>query len=174
MQVLPYTSAVSKIKDGDIVFMRNRGKISRIVQFLTRSNYSHVGIAFWARIGDNYRVMIIESQRGTKRRIQNLSVYADNDLDIVPAPTEFIMYEEQAFSELGIKKYNSIEAIYIGIREFIFKKIGWRLPHAKFSGEICSEFIARLLDLKDTTVSPQGLYEQLLDLGHDVAIQVRK
>lgn len=174
MQVLPYASAVSKIKDGDIVFMKNRGKVSRLVQFLTHSSYSHVGIAFWARIGDNYRVMIIESQRGTKRRIQNLSVYSDNDLDILPAPTEFMMYEEQAFSELGIKKYNSIEAIYIGIREFLFKTLKWRLPSAKFSGEICSEFIARLLELSNTDVSPQGLYEQLVDLGHNISIKVRK
>jgi hypothetical protein len=44
------------------------------------------------------------------------------------------------------------------------RKFNLRLPRISLDGEICSEFMARLIGLPDTNVSPQGLFTHLTSL----------
>ena len=175
LQPVTYAQARSQIQSGDIVFIRNRtGLISRIIQFATKSHYSHVGIAFWLTTGDARRLMMVEAQGGTDRRVLNLSYYENEQLDIVSAPKPWKDVDETALSKLGKVPYGYVEAIYVGIREFLLKYFNVNIPREKFPGEICSEFVAHVYELPESNISPQLLYEELLQQGCEVKIEVRK
>jgi hypothetical protein len=52
-----YEDVRSQIKNGDVLMYRGRSLQSRIIMFITRSNYSHAGIAGWW----NNRLMVMEA-----------------------------------------------------------------------------------------------------------------
>lgn len=173
-----YNNVRDNIKNGDIVFMRNRtGILPWIIRLFTSSNYSHVGIAFWVVVEDSRRLMIAETQGGVNRRILNLSYYATSDMDIVEGPVDWKVYYDVALHNLGDTKYGWMDAIYIGFREFVVKKFNIRLPLKNFYGEICSEYVGRLLVKGlpniQTSVSPQGLFEQICP-DNNPYIMIRK
>lgn len=173
-----YDQARDRIQNGDIVFIKNKsGILPWIIRLFTSSSYSHVGIAFWVTVEDTARLMIAETQGGVNRRILNLSYYASSEMDIVKAPVPWPLYFETALHHLGKEKYGWLDACYIGIREFFIKKLNIRLPIRNFYGEICSEYVARLLirGLPDIqpSVSPQGLFEQICP-NNDPYIMIRK
>ncbi len=57
VQILEYTQNRSKIKDGDVLMYKGRSLASRIIQLVTRSKYSHAGLAArW-----NERLMVLEA-----------------------------------------------------------------------------------------------------------------
>ncbi len=80
-------------QDGDIIFIRGvkNSFVQSVIMFFTDSPYSHVGIAFWAIINDSPRLMIVEAQGGSNRRIINLSFYNDGTLiDVIKAPMSWL------------------------------------------------------------------------------------
>lgn len=163
MLSLPYSEGRALIGNGDIVFVKGkRNFLARLIRFATRSHYSHAGIAFWANIGGRDRLMIVEAQGGTRRRILNLSFYSGSELVIVKAPRAWEEYQEEAVERIGKVEYGWTDAIYVGIRELFLKYFHIKLPRANFGGEICSEFIAKMLNLPEKNVSPQLLMEQLI------------
>lgn len=170
-----YEQARMHIDDGDIVFIRDKvGPLIRLIRFLTKSKYSHVGIAFWIETANRRRLMMVEAQGGSKRRVVNISYYDGDNYDIFAAPKEWNEVGEYALSKLNQVCYGYFEAAYVGIREFFLQYFNIKLPTADLHGEICSEFVARVYDLPEKNISPNLLLEQLIDLGYDYKIKVRK
>lgn len=166
------------IQSGDIIFVRNgRGFISRtvanIVRFFTKSNYSHAGIAFWIDVYDQKRLMVIEAQGGTKRRIVNISYYEKHNIDVIQRPEQWAQYIPRAIEKLGEARYGWYQAFYVGVREFLLQYFNIKLPAFNLPGEICSEFVADVYDLPEKRVSPQLLFEQLRALGLQERIRIR-
>lgn len=170
-----YRDARMHIENGDIVFIRDKvGPIANLIRFFTKSNYSHAGISFWIEVAGKQRLMMVEAQGGAKRRIVNISYYNNAHLDVFTAPKEWNDVGHYALDKLSKVQYGYFEAIYVGIREFLLKYFDVKLPSADLPGEICSEFIANIYQLPKKHISPQLLFEQLIELGYEVKIEVRK
>lgn len=163
MQSVTHEEVYSQINNGDVMFVANFNHIiSRLIQFATRSPYSHVAILFWVQIpGGDKRLMVIESQGGTTRRVQDFDFYCNYPLQIVAAPKDWMSYEATALEYIGQVNYGYFEAFYSGLRDFFFKYLGIKLPKKDFKGEICSEFVARCLGLPSEDVTPQDVFTEL-------------
>lgn len=170
-----YEEGRDRIRNGDIVFVSRSTIVAKVIRFVTNSQYSHVGIAFWATIVNKPRLMICEAQGRAKRRILNMSYYKDNDLDIVEPLVAFEQYSDMVLSRLGQVNYGWGDVIYVGIREFLLNNFNISIKARKFPGQICSELVAILNGLERTDVSPQRLFEILTKDNHcKVHTRIRK
>jgi len=173
MEQYSYEQGRELIKDGDIIFVRNSPTLtSKIIRFFTNSPYSHVGIAFWATIGGQQRLLVVEAQGGTKRRVVNMGFYSLLNVDVASSPRDWNEYAVDALESIGIQDYGWFEAGYVGLREVLLHYFNWALSSRDLPGEICSEFVARLLQLPDPHISPQGLARTLDEIGHPVKFQI--
>ena len=174
-ELLSYEEARIQIESGDVVFIHGSKfrPLQYITMYFTDSPFAHVGLAFWmlTEKGDK-RLMMVEAQGGARRRIINMSSYRDRKIDVVRAPCPWNEISDQALARLGKAHYGWIDAIYVGIREKLARYI--RLPTTHFSGEICSEYIARILKLPKVHISPQRLYDELHKLGFEIKLKVRR
>ena len=152
--------------DGDIVFIKRNTLLAKVITFVTRTKYSHVGIIFNAVIGGEPTTMIVEAQGGTKRRILSFSYYDDCDIALIQAPKKWNLVKDIALKDLGKVTYGWIDAIYVGIREFLNSYVGISLPLANFPGEICSEFVARVYNLPEKNISPGKQFTSLIEAGN--------
>lgn len=170
---MDYTAARSLIHDGDIVFVQGATTLSKLIQYFTKSKYSHIAICFWIKVANvPDRLMVIEAQGKTHRRIINLSFYSEFPMDIIACPLNWQVYATNAFDGLGRMQYGYLQAIYTGIRDYFINTFHVRLPTLNFSGEICSEFVARCLNLPDASISPQDVFEALQVSGHKIALSI--
>lgn len=163
---LGYDQVRDMICDGDVVFVsKQHGFVSALIRFFTRSKFSHCTIAFWVDVCDEKRLMCIEAQGGTRRRILNLSFYQQKGMTlyVVTPPKDWCSVAHTALEKLGEVKYGYFEAFYVGIREWMLKNFRIKFKEIQFDGEICSEFIARTYGLKEVAVSPELLFEQLME-----------
>lgn len=158
---MQYAQARALIQNGDVVFLRGRGNwFNRLTQWVTRSPYWHAGIAFWMHEGGRRRLMLVEAAQGG-RRIINLSVYADREMDILAAPAAWGDYASAALASAGGVPYGYFDLPAIAVRE----RLG--LDTADYPGEVCSEMVAKLL--RDTgmvltpVVSPAKLWRELTE-----------
>lgn len=164
MTKLSYQEARLLIQDGDVVFIHGswRRPIQALIMWFTNSKFSHVCLAFKVTTGGVERLMCVEAQGKTKRRILNLSFYDDKDMTILAAPRDWAEIQGKALERVGKAKYSFLAAAYIGVRELVHRTLDIKLPSLDLPHEICSEFIAKVVGLPDTDVSPQVLYEDLL------------
>lgn len=177
LSVLSYNSAREQIENGDIIFVHGiRSIVDRAIMFFTRSTYVHVGIAFWIMTDDvsPKRLMIVEAQGGTKRRIINLSYYRQYGFDVVNPPVHWNDVQSKALEQIGVERYSMVTAFYVGLREFLLKRFNIKLPKSNFPGEICSEFVARLENQEQIEISPEMLFENLSKEGYTIKIKVGK
>ncbi len=166
ISAIPYEQGRDLIQDGDIVFMAKRSDlISQAIDFFTGGSFSHVNIAFWMEVDGVKRLMAVEAQGMTNRRIINLSNYAyfqKAEMHVVTPPKEWTSVDHVALAKLGQVKYGYLEAIYVGLREFMLERFNISLPRKKFPGQICSEFVADVYQLEHTNLSPNALYKELM------------
>ncbi len=54
---IQYDDARSRIRNGDVLLYKGQGIISRLIRWITRSDYSHAGLAVWW----NERLMVMEA-----------------------------------------------------------------------------------------------------------------
>lgn len=169
MYPLKYTEARPYIENGDIVFVHGSWKhpIQSLIMLFTASEFSHVCIAFKINTGTEERLMCVESQGNTRRRILNLSFYDDRTLTVVKAPKRWEDVQQVALERIGDEKYNFIAAAYIGIRELVSRAFNLHLPSLNLPHEICSEFVASVYGLEETEISPQLLYEELMKISEE-------
>jgi hypothetical protein len=138
------------IQNGDVLLYEGEGFLSWCIKTLSRSKYSHSGIAVWW----NDRLMVMEAIRKgvvVTALSRNVSHYHGNVewrtaiQEITPdRRLDLVRYAQK---QLG-NEYNFIEAIVIGIKIIIMKCLNRVL--ARFGKEmaitdrrvICSQFVA--------------------------------
>lgn len=158
--ICTYDEARNNICDGDLIFFHGHHTlVSKAIQFFTRGVYTHVGIAFWIDICGRKRLMVVEAQGGTNRRILNLSYYEKREFDVISGLQKWENISEDALNSLGQVKYSWIDAVYVGLKEFVKPVI--ELPDRNFSGQICSEFVAELQGIEMKSYSPTSLYNTI-------------
>lgn len=157
---MTYDEIRERAKDGDIIFLtvNKTDYMSRLIAWFTKSPYTHAAFVFWF----NGRLMLLESTTHGGSRISFASVYADRNIDLIPAPKSWAEIEEKALARSGTADYGWVSAAYIGIREFCFTHFGWKLPEDKTNrSKACSEFVAEVIGLSDADISPGKLYKVL-------------
>lgn len=166
---LTYAQYRAVAKDGDVIFLHGtrRAPIQALIMFFTGSVYCHVAIAFWVTINHQRRLMVVENQGGTRRRILSASYYKDRTFDVFRAPVPWHDIADEALSKVGEAKYGYFDAVYVGLREYFWNRWGIRLPAFDYRGEICSEFVARLLKIDPPDMSPGVLSERIRVLFPD-------
>jgi len=166
MEKLTYEQARSIIEDGDIVFFHGflsiKHPIESTIRIVTSSPFTHVNIAFWVEIAGQRRLMAVEAQGGTKRRIINMSHYSDKPMTVVKGLKPWNDIASDALSRIEIQRYSYVTAVYAGLRDFSMHRLGAKLPKMQHPGEICSEFCARMSGLPETDLSPGALYAALM------------
>lgn len=171
-----YDQCEPYIEDGDIVFIRSTGSfIHRLIHFFTQSPHVHVGVACWVTIKDVKILLIFDTNGGTRRRVLSLSHFRDHDMDVIVAPTDWNEMVCGALDRLGHREYSWLQAAYIGMCELIEKFCFIKLPMLDFGddSEVCSKFIAELIQLEHTNVSPACLYKMLLNNGSKKRAEIR-
>ncbi len=166
METLTYAEARDRIEDGDIIFPRNSHNVGgKICQWFTNSPYFHVAIAFWIKDPRyNTKLCIVEEHMGGQR-IVSLSAYSIYEMDIVKSPVPFSSYGEGLLDRTGYINYSYMDLIAIGLKEKF--NYSWK----NFSGEVCSEMVARVLreqgiELPDL-ISPAKLFNDLTTKGFE-------
>lgn len=157
---MTYEELRRKALNGDILFLRYNPKnyLSRLTAFTTNSLYTHAAFVFWFKD----RLMVVESTTHGGLRIVNASVYADREIDLIPAPVPWYRIEAQALEKIGTLEYGWTSATYIGIRDVLHRYLGVKLPQNCNNRNLaCSEFVATILGLEDTDIPPSKLYELL-------------
>jgi len=174
VQVMSYDDARDLIQDGDIVFVAKKNSImSSIIEFVTKSHFSHCFIVFWVEVAGQKRLMCVESQGGTTRRVLNLSYYKNLDLYVVTPTKPWPTVADVALAKLGKEDYGYLEVAYVGLREFLLTRFNIKLPYLSVGkGQICSEFVASVFDLPEKLVSPQLLFDELMRT-QEVRIQIK-
>ena len=79
---MDYHVARQHIKNGDILLVRGTRIYSRVIQFCTRSVYSHVGIAHWIKTDGTTRLAVCEAMEGQGVRLFPLSEYLARGVDV--------------------------------------------------------------------------------------------
>jgi hypothetical protein len=164
---MTYDQARLIIKDGDIVFISTAtpSLVGRIITAVTGSPFTHVCIAFWIVVGGKSRLMCVEAQGGTSRRIINLSYYSNKNIVVVIPPPSWEMACDPALSKVATVPYGWGEAAYVGLRDVASRRFNIKLPKKNLEHEICSEFVADVYSLANACVSPGDLYKELEALG---------
>jgi hypothetical protein len=155
-----YTQLRNIAVDGDIIFLHVNKKdiLSRITSYFTKSIYTHAAFLFWYK----HRLMLVESTTHGGIRIVQASVYADREFEVITAPKPWAAIEDRALSKSGTTDYGWFSAFYIGLREFLHTHFDVKIPVlVNNKNKACSEFVAEILDMDDTDVSPGKLHERL-------------
>jgi len=177
MDTVSYQVGRSQIKDGDLVFLTDHTIAGFLIRLFTRTKYSHCNIAFWDQTPAGPRILAVESQGGTTRRIINLSFYTKKgSMDIISSPKDWTtVVAPVALQQLGFAKYGYFEALYVGLREFLLKYLDIKISEkAVQKSEICSEFMARVIQWPDTEISPGLLAQQLIAAGNPVKLMIAR
>lgn len=156
------------VQDGDIIFVHGHpyNLIQALIMFFTGSRFSHCCIAFHVNIAGYDRIVVVEAQGYSKRRIIPLSFYSDFEITVVAAPQQWEQIKDNALRDVGRAKYNILRAVYIGICEFVERRFHKRLPQLQRHDEICSEFCSDVYQL-NVDGSPQAVYEALMNISQE-------
>lgn len=150
-------------QDGDVVFIKNGVSVwSRVIAWWTNSPYSHSMFVFW--YGD--RLLVAEASPRGGSRIVSASMYSQREFDIIAAPLPWSAIEAQALNRAGTAVYGWLSAAYIGLRSKVFALTGHKLATWQNHAVVCSEYVAEVLGLAETDVTPDELYHSLVcELG---------
>lgn len=163
------------IQDGDVVLCQGNDAFSRLIQWSTKSPWSHVAMAF--RVDSLDRVIVIESVEKIGVRAVSLSDFLSRDLEgTSPYPGRILLARHSqisgdvgdpharelasfAFGHLGAK-FAPRTIAKIALRIADARLFGNRrtpkmfLPHDEF---ICSEFVAAAYDRANLKIPWDGL-----------------
>lgn len=150
-------------QDGDVVFIKNgTTPWAWLISAWTDSPYSHAMFVFW--YAD--RLLVAEASPHGGTRIVSASVYQKRQFDIIAAPLSWTAIQAQAVNRAGSAVYGWLSAVWIGLRTKVFALTGRKLPTWRNHSVVCSEYVAEVLGLEDTDVTPGELYHCLIcELG---------
>ncbi len=157
-EVISSNNEKSLILSGDILFFTANDLVGKAITEITSGDYCHVAVAFADSTG---RLMVLECQGGTPKRVVDLSFYEGRTVAIVGTVKAWGTLRDKAVQGLGAAGYDYIEAGLAGFGALVARETNWRLEtHA--SGHICSTFIAQLFGVTDEVIAPAELFELLL------------
>lgn len=164
-----YDKAHTNIQTGDIVFIAGaKSLLSWAITRVTRSSFSHVGIACWMydSFEANPQLFIVEASL-SGRRIVSMNHYGHTrPMTVIASPVSWDLYRHSLLARTGWVKYGWLDLIGIAIKE----KFG--IGVRDFDGEVCSEMVATALNNGalglDETISPGALYNELVARGYEV------
>ncbi len=162
--MMQYNEIRNNIQNGDVLFFDSRpyNLLQQTIRLFTGTKKVHVGIAYWIVENDISRLMVIEAQGGSNRRIVNIGAYCGYNMTVVKQQLKLWKDMRYCLDRIGIIKYSYTTALIAGVNDLIKQYFGKKIIISdKFKGEICSEFVARVLDLPDTIISPGNLYDYL-------------
>lgn len=160
-----YEEARAYIANGDVIFFTGYPTLfAFFIRLLTRSEWYHVGIAFWLEMEGTRRLMILEANR-KGRSIVPMSKYRGKKMMVCKTQTTWPqMLSGGAIDKVAGVEYGWLDIISLFVFEVILKK---RPPD--FPGEVCSEMVAKLLrrgGIPLTTMqSPGKLFKELARLN---------
>jgi hypothetical protein len=166
---VPYIEARALIKTGDIVFIGGaKSLFSWLITSVTRSSFSHCGIACWMYdFPDSTPTLFIVEANALGRRLVSLDSYGiKRPMTILESPVDWMRYRSTLLDRTGVEPYSFKDLIGIGLRELFSFNI------RDFSGEVCSEMVATVLNADNLgipeTISPGRLYTTLLGRGFQI------
>lgn len=142
-----YAEARDQIKTGDLIAVRSLGGVlSAITRAVTRSPYTHTGIALW----ESGRLLLVET-RGVAALVP-LSQYRDGDFDVIDCPVDREAAYLLVYHLLGRTiSYDFMDLLRIAAHELL----GVPLPDADDELMICSALSAAIY--KAAGWQPAGL-----------------
>ncbi len=165
---ISYEGALRKINTGDIVFLSGaKGLFSRAITKVTKSPFSHVGIAVWltdCTCSNRAPLPFIVEAFSAGRRIVSLSYYGESrSLSVIESPIPWEKYSDELMQRTGREPYGWLDLLGLGLKELV------GLKGLDFNGEVCSEMVAKSLNRGglglDPMQSPGSLYTDLLSRG---------
>ena len=169
----PYAAVRKLVQDGDLFLCQGRDPFSKLIQWSTKSPWSHCAIAF--RIEALDRVIVIESVEKIGVRAVALSEFCSRDSEgTSPYPGKIVLARHPAFKAMSkVKPMAKFAFDHLGCRfaPGEIAKIGFRIAEAKFLGEqhempkilipddefICSEFVAAAFQAAKVKIPWDGL-----------------
>lgn len=154
-KILRYADVRTQVKNGDVLLYKGKSLASWVIQKVTRSSYSHAGIAAWW----NERLMVMEARsRGVVVNPFSLSVSSyHGDVEWFTCVKEISNQDRLkmiifAQEELG-KSYGRWKTIILGFKILLGRDLDRRDRLRRESKLFCSEYVARVynsvgLDLK--------------------------
>jgi hypothetical protein len=154
-----YEEARSRIETGDVISVRRKdGFMSKMIRAITRSPYTHSGIAIWLDGG-----LWMAEINGGHNHLIPLSQLQDIDLDISECPVSRDKVRTAILESLRARaNYGMASFVIIGFVNLL--KIKERLH--SFKDKVCSEYIQAILisagwDTPDYMASPYDLVKKL-------------
>lgn len=155
-----YASVRDVISNGDLLFFKATKWNQKVITEVTGGKYSHCGLAVWLTDGITNRLSVVEATSGG-RRIISLSHYADRPFTVLNVGLEYDKVAEYVMGNTGLP-YGMLDFASIGLKDFALR-FGIKLKMPNTPGEVCSEFLAGVLQkaeysITDTLISPSDLY----------------
>ena len=164
-----YSDIRSRILNGDVLMYRGRSPLSRLVRWVTRSPYSHAGLASWW----NDRLMVMEAVgRGVVVTLLSDNVGTYNGrvewfscvTPINPSTREAMIRFAQA--ELG-KEYGTWNALLLGLRLLFKRGIEQRDTLRRERRLFCSHYVAQVYNVAGMDLA-EGISDRFMSPG-DIA-----
>jgi hypothetical protein len=170
-----YAKLRDSLRDGDIVLCQGRDPFSRLIQWSTKSPWSHVGMVF--RVDSLDRVIVIEAVEKIGVRAVALSDFLSRDSGGAhPYPGKILFIRHKSLSgEVSDPKVRDLADFAFGrlgckFAPMMILRIALRIIDARLFGNrktpklfvardefICSEFVAGAYDKAGLTVPWDGL-----------------
>lgn len=155
------------VQDGDLIFIKPKSVWSRFITFITGGSFSHCGIALWLTDGISAKLFIVEAV-ASGRRLVSMRYYSNRSLSLLRVGLEYSPATENMLFNTGYP-YGWWDFISVGIKELLLR-VGITSFFLDGRGEICSEFVAKVLrkyvskfEQLDTHISPSRLYSILAE-----------
>jgi hypothetical protein len=153
--------------NGSIIFFETETWYKNIASFIvnitTGEKYTHVGFLYYIE----NEPFVIESLVMTGRSITNLDTYRGRRYAIVPPPKTWEEKEHKVIDKINQVHYGFADVVLAGLSRAM-KRVGIKYTFGNYSGEICSEFVAKVCNIKPSNITPTEL---LVKIGLDKIVE---
>jgi hypothetical protein len=128
-------AALEDVRDGDLLFFSRKGFIAWCIRRVTRSQWSHVSIAFW----EGELLVVHEASKPHRTRVPLLEKVAESTDGAVLARSDWVTPERlQLMHRYALDNFPSP----YGLRHVVEIALGFRrYKPQQFSRPTCSEFV---------------------------------
>lgn len=138
---MKYAFVRDRIHTGDLIaFRKRKGIFPMLTRWITRSPYTHTGVAVWV-IGGNLPRLLVAEANAAGSSLSPLSDYIDIDFDVYRCPVNREDVHVSMWRLLGRKVHYGIFDL---LRIAANRAVGWPLPKKDDNDMICSAFSAAI------------------------------